>query len=130
MGFNNILETVSYIMRMLTYDNWSEAFIVMMASDTNGGLFLLLFIPAIILSVIIHGLIIANFFNTMMKLRNKEADTVQQYKSIVDFGKSLMNFIREVGFVLLEIHRGEEKRSEAKLQGQNRKGRKTSVWNL
>ena len=67
MGFNNILETVSYIMRMLTYDNWSEAFIIVMASDTNGGLLLLLFIPAIILSVIMHGLIIANFYNTMLK---------------------------------------------------------------
>jgi hypothetical protein len=70
--FNNIFETMVYLIKILTYDNWSRVILKMVNSEYQGWLVTILFIPVLVLSVIIHGLIIANFLNTALKLKNKK----------------------------------------------------------
>lgn len=71
MSFNNIFESLIYLFKVLTYDNWSSSLLLFVNSNYNGWLVTGLLIAVIVLSLIIHGLIIANFLNTVLKIKNK-----------------------------------------------------------
>jgi hypothetical protein len=96
IAFNNIYETIVYIFRVLTYDNWSDIFILFISSDLNTIILLFLFLPSVILSIIIHGLIIATFFNTISKLKNSSMNLGNQYKAAENIAFNLMRFISSV----------------------------------
>jgi hypothetical protein len=78
LGFNNVFECVVYLLKILTYDNWSKVMLILLNSEYQGWLVVALFTPVIVLSVIIHGLIIANYLNTALKLRNKKVYTFSE----------------------------------------------------
>lgn len=72
LAFDNIFECMVYLFKILTYDSWSSVMMLLVNSNYNGWMLTALFAIVIVLSAIIHGLIIANFLNTALKIKNKK----------------------------------------------------------
>ena len=72
LNFDSIPQVIVYLFKMLTYDGWSDSYIILMSSDINKLILILIFMPPIILSILMHGLIISNFFSQINKIKNKE----------------------------------------------------------
>lgn len=58
----------------MTYDGWSRGFIRLMNSDFNSHILFIIFVLPLIFSVVIHGLVIANFYITINKVKNTEVE--------------------------------------------------------
>jgi Ion transport protein len=95
LSFSNILESLLYIFKILTNDGWSDAFMILMHSDLSSTMILLLFLPSIILSILMHGLIVSNFFNTISHIKKMDFEALRKSKGVEKFALGFMQLLNK-----------------------------------
>ena len=95
LSFANIFESLLYIFKVLTNDGWSDAFSILMHSELNSTMILLLFLPSIILSILMHGLIVSNFFNTISSIKRMDFEAIRKSKGVEKFALGFMQLLNK-----------------------------------
>lgn len=95
LSFANIFESLLYIFKVLTNDGWSDSFSILMHSELNSTMILLLFLPSIILSILMHGLIVSNFFNTISFIKRMDFEAIRKSKGVEKFALGFMQLLNK-----------------------------------
>ena len=69
MSYDNFLTSMVFIFQIISYDYWGNHLNLLMRSQLSQIIVLGIFAICLLLSLIIHGFLIASFLDTLFKLK-------------------------------------------------------------
>lgn len=101
--YQNFFMSMVFIFQIISYDFWGSQLNLMLRSSFSQYMVLGIFSICLLISLVIHGFLIASFLDTLFKIKKNDASMRTEYETINELGRGLRSMVRYV-LLIYEEH--------------------------